>query len=342
MDSSSTQRLQFENYVLGPRARELHKGLPTDAEIRDMYGVLSTDQAAQFLQKVGQPDKAQRLQELVGYTQSAAQEMGMNKVEVHILVPGALGKDGAAANVLFSAESKESTGHIFIRSDVAEELLSSKEDMAGLKGMVGHELAHLAARDSAPRAVAEREYIAQVFEKHPEWDLERRADLVGAGPLGSHDPKTFAEAMRASVIGLYNSEHPETYISPYAPSNADMQKVGYWQIGKDPQHPDIRQRTQALEKMDGLMKAYEAEHHVVSHEDRVREAKWLEEQMGRGGKEKTVSLSPNDREDKARREALAAISAGDASRLPMTRIAQASSSPIQTPTAEKGADGRVV
>jgi hypothetical protein len=119
-------------------------------------------------------------------------------------------------------------GHLYIEVDKGTwEKLSYEDSLE----VIGHEFGHLKRRDYKPEAAAKANENPAIAREH-----EFGADAVGAGPLGTKNPKGMAHALQ-KIADLTPRLH------------------GTWQEILNPDHPPVEQRIERLEQQAALQSA---------------------------------------------------------------------------------------
>lgn len=137
------------------------------------------------------------------------------------------------------------------------------------KGIVAHEVAHLAEGDTRPFHNGVLGNLDAAQRR-----AEIVADITGTGPLGSKDPQALAEYFRAT---LYLTTKAMNWQES---TESDMRAASAIQHhSNDRRHPPLADRIDYLERAAQLMKEYEATHSVVTQEDRKKQSDWLVQQI---------------------------------------------------------------
>lgn len=225
---------------------------------------------------------------LMESVKAQAAEMGVENLRVYI-----------SKKDIFGSGSKTSAeGNNYVNFGEQEFLFALTSDKAAeeFKGTIGHELTHLARKDTSldnmvhEKALDKASTLAQGKLK------EEIADVVGAGPLGSHDPQSAADSYKRRIkeaIVWYNKVNKtDIPLEGASPDQVEKAVDASYVKSSESDHPYTPDRVAYLEREAALMKQYEATHKVFTHEDRVAESNWLLDQvLGKGeGKTRTQDV----------------------------------------------------
>lgn len=174
--------------------------------------------------------------------------------------------------------SQSGRPYLILDGDQFREALQSDEKLAGFKGAMGHEYTHIqqdhvnaaaiASAHGKPDQIKAKEYIA---------------DIIGTSPVGSGDPVAYSLFLREQqdhAIGHFAQETGQK-VTADSMTAEQLEHFRQWTRTKDPLHAPLEERIQVQERLAGLKQAYEANHIVVTHSDRVAQTNWMIQEIAK-------------------------------------------------------------
>jgi len=145
-----------------------------------------------------------------------------------------------------SMETREGRRIVILQADFVE----NTWPFADKESVVGHELTHLRNKDMEPQKL--------ILSLNPSYSQqeEKRADLIGAGALGSDNPRALSDYFKNTLaldILLYGMGHADGSDTPSADPVDDFRKAITWINKQDTAHPPLTDRIRALRKEAWLM-----------------------------------------------------------------------------------------
>jgi len=211
-----------------------------------------------------------RLAGILRHAQSQSAEMGVASPVMYV----SMMKTQAT-------QTREGKDFILLNKDAFRLAVQSDEAAEDLKVSLSRELAHIRNGDTSPPAIAR-------LRNNPAASREAsvRADLEGAGPLGTRNPIGATNAiehdMRLELHTLvFAKDNTVGDLDPNRLSDRDYKRISdeHMRVYGDPHTFAAWDRIVALRKESRLMAEYEQAHTVRTHADRESESQWLVAQI---------------------------------------------------------------
>jgi hypothetical protein len=181
-----------------------------------------------------------------------------------------------------ATQTREGKDFILLNKDAFRLAVQSDEAAEDLKVSLSRELAHIRNGDTSPSGIVR-------LRNNPAASREAsvRADLEGAGPLGTRNPIGATAAiehdMRLELHKLvFVKDNTVGDLDPNRLSDRDYKRISDEHVrvyNNDPHTVAAWDRIEALRKEARLMAEFERTHAVRTHADREDESKWLVDQI---------------------------------------------------------------